>query len=215
MSQKTRLWKILLSALASLNGALTTLSGGLTRLLFAATLSLYLAACTTQPSKIDSYNSAVANIEQWHIRGKIGIRSPTKSLSAMLNWQQLTGAYTIRLSGALGSGSLQIIGNDDGVTVRQAGQADQYATNAEQLLQQRFGWSVPIEYFYYWIRGLPAALPIDQQTRADGQLRLLEQAGWRIEYLRYQQFADFALPSKLRLQHEDLKVTVVIKQWQL
>lgn len=191
-------------------------SGIAIRLLLAAALTLYLSACaTTQTSQSETYDSAVADIERWHIRGKIGIRTTTESLSAMLNWQQLVGAYTIRLTGALGSGSLQIIGNDDGVTVRQAGEIDQYASDAGQLLQQRLGWSVPIEHFYYWIRGLPAAVPIQQQTSADGQLSALEQAGWRIEYLRYQQFADFALPSKLRLQHEDLKVTLIIKEWQL
>ncbi|MGI9286063.1 MAG: lipoprotein insertase outer membrane protein LolB [Pseudomonadales bacterium] len=186
----------------------------ITRLLIAVTC-IYLSACATQSSKIDSHNNAVADIEQWHIRGKIGIRSPTESLSAMLNWQQLTGAYTIRLSGTLGSGSLQIIGNDNGVTVRQAGEIDQYASNAGLLLQRRLGWSVPIEHVYYWVRGLPAAVPVDRQTNSDGQLSVLEQAGWRIEYLRYQQFANFALPSKLRLQHEDLKVTLIIKEWQL
>ncbi len=190
------------------------LSNWATRLLIAVTC-LYLSACATQTSKIASHDNAVADIEQWHIRGKIGIRSPNESLSAMLNWQQLTGAYTIRLSGALGSGSLQIIGNDSGVTVRQAGEIDQYASDAGQLLQQRLGWSVPIEHIYYWIRGLPAAVPIDQQARANGQLSMLKQAGWHIEFLRYQQFANFALPSKLRLQHEDLKVTLIIKEWQL
>lgn len=191
------------------------LHSGARKSLFTAALYLFLSACATQTSKIDSHSSAVADIEQWHIRGKIGIRSATESLSAMLNWQQLTGAYTIRLTGALGSGSLQIIGNDDGVTVRQAGEADQYASDAGQLLQQRLGWSVPIEHIYYWIRGLPAAVPVDRRTSADGRLSVLEQDGWRIEYLRYQQFADYALPSKLRLQHEDLKVTLIIKDWQL
>ncbi len=183
-------------------------------LFIAAALSLLLSACATQTSIVDSQDSAAAEIKQWHIRGKIGIRTATESLSAMLNWQQLSGAYTIRLSGALGSGSLQIIGNDNRVTVRQAGQADQYASDAEQLLQQLLGWSVPIEHIYYWIRGLPAEVPIDRQTSADGHLSVLEQDGWRVEYLRYQQFANVALPSKLQLQHEDLKVTLIIKDWQ-
>lgn len=188
---------------------------GAAKRLLAATICLYLSACATQTSKIDSHGNAAGDIEQWHIRGKIGIRSPTESLSAMLNWQQLSGAYTIRLSGALGSGSLQIVGNGKGVTVRQAGEIDQYASDAGLLLQQRLGWSVPIEHVYYWVRGLPAAVPVDRQTSSDGQLSVLEQAGWRIEYLRYQQFANFSLPSKLRLQHEDLKVTLIIKEWQL
>ncbi len=183
-------------------------------LLLAAALSILLSACATQTSTIDSHDSAAADIEQWHIRGKIGIRTATESLSAMLNWQQLSGAYTIRLSGALGSGSLQIIGSQNRVTVRQAGQVDQYASDAGQLLQQLLGWSVPIEHIYYWIRGLPAEVPIDQQTHADGHLSVLEQDGWRVEYLRYQQFANVALPSKLRLQHADLKVTLIIKDWQ-
>ncbi len=183
-------------------------------LLIAAALGFLLSSCATQTSTIDGH-SAAADIKQWHIRGKIGIRTASESLSAMLNWQQLSGAYTIRLSGALGSGSLQIIGNDDRVTVRQAGQVDQHASDASQLLQQRLGWSVPIEHIYYWIRGLPAAAPIDRQSNADGHLSVLEQDGWRIEYLRYQQFANYTLPSKLRLQHADLQVTLIIKDWQI
>ncbi len=184
-------------------------------LFFTAALSLLLTACATQTNTIDSQNNAAAELQQWHIRGRIGIRTATESLSAMLNWQQLSGAYTIRLSGALGSGSLQIIGNDKRVTVRQAGQADQSASDAAQLLQQLLGWSVPIEHIYYWIRGVPAALPVERQTHVDGHLSVLEQDGWRVEYLRYQQFTNFALPSKLRLEHDDLKVTLIIKDWQI
>lgn len=178
-------------------------------------LSFLLSACATQTSKLESHRNATADIQQWHIRGKIGIRSATESLSAMLNWQQLSGAYTIRLTGTLGSGSVHIIGNDGGVTVRQAGQVDLHASDAETLLHQRLGWSVPIEHIYYWIRGLPAAVPVEHQTSSDGRLSVLEQAEWRVEFLRYQQFDDFALPSKLRLQHADLKVTLIINDWQI
>ena len=49
----------------------------------------------------------------------------------------------------------------------------------------------------------------------DGTLAYLSEQGWQIEYLSYQTLGAATLPNKLTLQNAELKLRLVIDDWQV
>ncbi len=190
-------------------------------------LTTLLAACSNlhQRETLDfggdarawqAHRAAVQPIQSWTLQGKIGVRSPAESGSGTLTWLQDQGNYDIRISGPLGRGATRLQGNDQGVTLEMAGQYPLQARSAEALLEQQTGWRLPVEHLLWWVRGLPAPdspsrLQLDPQSR----LARLAQAGWTVEYSRYQEVAGRQLPQRLQLSANDILLTLVITQWDL
>lgn len=163
-----------------------------------------------------AHRSAVQPVRSWTLQGKIGIRAPEESGSGTLTWVQQRDDYDIRISGPLGRGATRLQGNEQGVILDMAGQPPLRAASAEELLEQQTGWRLPVEHLLWWVRGLPAPdsasrLQLDQQSR----LARLAQAGWTVEYSRYQEVYGLQLPQRLQLSANDILVTLVITQWNL
>ncbi|GGD11638.1 lipoprotein insertase outer membrane protein LolB [Halopseudomonas salina] len=190
-------------------------------------LSTLLAACSSlhQRETLDfggdgaawqAHRATVLPIQSWTLHGKIGLRSPEESGSGTLTWLQQEGAYDIRISGPLGRGATRLQGNELGVTLDMAGQPTLQARSAEELLEQQTGWRLPVEHLLWWVRGLPAPdsasrLQLDPQSR----LARLAQAGWTVEYSRYQEVAGLQLPQRLQMSAGDILLTMVVTQWNL
>ena len=175
----------------------------------------------TPPANLQAHQAQLEAIHSWQISGKLGIRSPAENGSASLKWQQQPGHYQINLSGPLGHKRLQISGNPKQVTLTQAGQAPLSAKSAEALIKKAAGWTLPVAQLNYWVRGLPAPkAPITALNLSpEGLISELQQAGWTIHYSNYQNHAHpsgtLALPGKIQAQHRDLRLTLVIRAWQL
>ncbi|WP_373187341.1 lipoprotein insertase outer membrane protein LolB [Halopseudomonas sp.] len=186
-----------------------------------------LSACTSlhQRETLDfggdtaawqAHRSAVQPVRSWTLQGKIGVRAPEESGSGTLTWIQQQGDYDIRISGPLGRGATRLQGNEQGVILDMAGQPTLRAASAEELLEQQTGWRLPVEHLLWWVRGLPAPdsasrLQLDPQSR----LARLSQAGWTVEYSRYQDVDGLQLPQRLQLSANDILVTLVLTQWNL
>ena len=163
-----------------------------------------------------AHKATVTPISQWTLQGKLGIRSPNDSGSGTLLWLQTPDAYDIRLSGPLGRGATRIQGNAEGVTLDMAGQQPVSAPSAEALLEQQIGWRLPVQHLLWWVRGLPAPdSPSRLQLNPNSQLARLSQAGWMVEYSRYQEVNGLTLPQRLQLSGHDMLLTLVITHWEL
>lgn len=190
------------------------------------TLVLMLGACSNlhqretlefggDASAWQTHRKAVTPLDSWTLQGKLGVRAPTESGSGTVLWLQQQEQYDIRLSGPLGRGATRIQGNDRGVTLDIAGQPPVSAPSAEALLEQQVGWRLPVEHLLWWVRGLPApGSPSRLQLNPDSQLARLAQAGWTIEYSRYQQIDGVQLPQRLQLSGYDMLLTLVITRWE-
>lgn len=191
-------------------------------LLLALAASVLLGGCASTPSNLgkiadwQNYQQRLQQQEHWQLNAKLGVRSPSDSGSAYLNWQQHGDNYNIHLSGPLGQGSVHIDGSAERVTLNRAGEPELSATTADALLQQTLGWSAPIAQLKYWVRGLPAPDKASQQEHnAQGALASLQQSGWTLIYSRYSAVDGFLLPGKITASQGDLKLTLIIKHWAL
>lgn len=192
--------------------------------LFIATVFFTLAGCSgLQPSPTpppsatmetwEDVQASLRSLTHWTLDGKIGIRTQDDSQSARLHWRQQAEQYAIELTGPLGQGGLKIEGQP-GTILLDLGGDDRYRSSSpEQLLQDTLGWSLPIQEIRWWVRGLPAPEQPHTASFKGPRLQSLSQAGWTIEYQRYLQQQNYWLPGKIKLSHDDLKITLIIKEW--
>jgi len=88
------------------------------------------------------------------------------------------------------------------------------AKDADTLLRQETDWELPIRSLWYWIRGLPNPdLPVKTTLDQQGLIQDLQQNDWHVEYKRYQQYDAFYFPRKMVIQHEDMKLRLIVTQW--
>lgn len=180
-----------------------------------------LHGCARQPLRPidnwDKYQTRLAGLNTWELQGKLGVRVPGDANSVYVDWHQASGDYAIRLSGPFGQGTTWIRGRENAVRLEQAGRAPLSAPTPEELVYEALGWELPIRDLHYWVRGIPApASPVVSQERTEaGALAYLEQAGWQLSYSGYNNVGPWQLPGKIVAQRGELKLTLVIKQWQL
>lgn len=180
---------------------------------------LWLAACSTlpPPAPMPEGGPSAPLLQHWSIQGKLGVRQQQRADSATLNWQQHEQAYQIRLSGPLGQGALTLNGTPQRVEMLGAGDdAPLVARTPEALMQAQLGWSLPLSQAHYWVQGRPAPeFPFSALPGKTG----FNQLGWQIEILQLGQFnyagTPVSLPTRLRLQYGDLRITLLIAQWTL
>lgn len=188
-------------------------------------LSLLTACAHRVPQTIDDWSqhqTQVQKISHWSLIGKLGVRVPGDNGSATLRWHNLAKNYTLDLSGPFGQGRILISGKPGRVKLEQPGEAPLMADSAEALIYETTGWTLPVAQLSYWVRGIPAP----QQSIAwlektpEGLLNTLEQAGWRIHYSNYSNVSvtqnnSVQLPGRVVAEYGDIRLTLIIRQWQL
>ncbi|SEQ89291.1 outer membrane lipoprotein LolB [Amphritea atlantica] len=158
---------------------------------------------------------ALLAADSWQLKGKIAIRTARENNNASLFWQQLQQHYQIELTGPLGQGGARIEGDDDGITIDIAGEEPLWAATPEQLMEQTLGWQFPVRDLPYWIRGVPAPGHPFELSMKQQHLQKLQQNNWEINYLRFTNQNGYMLPEKLTISRNDLRLTIIAKEWQI
>ncbi|MCP4696086.1 MAG: outer membrane lipoprotein LolB [Gammaproteobacteria bacterium] len=186
-------------------------------------LVLLLSACatirapdeTTKPLW-EAQRQQAAAIKTWRINGSIAIHSEEEHWSARMNWRQQEDFYQLRFHAPLGQGAMMLKGDADGVMLRTSEGETFRAATPDALLRETLNLSMPLHNLHFWIRGLPAPAPVPLLLEVDenGYLRKLQQAEWDMEYISYTKTHGIWLPRKLKLNHEEFSVKIVISAWQ-
>jgi outer membrane lipoprotein LolB len=183
---------------------------------------LALSACSVEPRRPagagdwSAHLRAVGAAAHWQLQGKIGIREPGNSGSAMLSWrQQADESYLLVLAGALGLGKLVIRGDANGVEwTNSRGESLRYP-DPEALIREVWGWGVPIDALRFWVRGIPQpGIPFESLITSDAMAAGFSQAGWTLSYSDYRTVDGLALPTRIRLERGEVVLTVVVSRWQ-
>lgn len=195
------------------------------RILLLLSLFLAFAGCTVQPPRPVEENPSLAweqrqvalqAVSGWHLSGRIAVRTEEESGQGSLDWRQDASRYDIRIAGPLGSGSVRLTGDDQGAVLWLSGEEKVSAANPAQLLYEQLGWWIPVEALRYWVLGLPAPqFPADWALDDYGRLASLQQAGWRIRFLDYEQRGNLELPTRIFVSSQEADVRLVVGRWNL
>lgn len=190
--------------------------------LLLASFLILLQGCslfTAKPPATVGNKSIGSLPEHWVIRGKIGWNSPADRGSASLYWQQQSGEFTLKLFGPLGQGGGTVSGNDSAITIQPKGEEPLYSEQPEALMQEVFGFYVPIDHLRYWAKGIshPEAISrfaLDKNKELSSHQ---SDSGWQIDYSRLANIDGWQLPHKLVMtqQASGIVVKLIISRWQL
>lgn len=156
----------------------------------------------------------LATLKNFEATGKVGFSNGQKGGNASIRWVQEGDDYNIHLYGPFGSGSIQIAGQGNAVSLTRANGQNVTAKTPESLVQKELGWSIPVSGLRYWLRGLPVPGTTPKiQLNENKDPAELEQLGWRVQYLTYQNIGGLRLPEQMILQNGSVRLKFIFKQW--
>lgn len=158
----------------------------------------------------------LSSMEQWQIKGKIGVQTNQDSGSANVDWTRRGRRYFISLYGPFGSGGLTLNGQPGGVAMVDAKGHHSRAGSPESLLAREWGYQVPISNLNYWVRGIPVP-GLTARTQLDTQHRLvtLYQSGWIVQYQDYTTVRGIDLPQRITMTSNSLRAKLIIYSWSI
>ncbi len=197
-----------------------------TLFIFLAVLSLSVGCSTIQSVPPDENSYAVwehrqgelSAIKYWRLRGRLLVSQGEDAWNLSLEWQQKDEDYQIILNGPFGAGKVKLVGNADGVILKDSDEQSFYADRPEELLFDQTGVHMPVEGLRYWVMGMTSPKQI-KQPKLDGQGRLayLEDANWKVNFKRYTQVSGMDLPRKVFIikPDQEIDVRLVVDKWTL
>ena len=196
-----------------------------------ATLSLLilLAACATvsqhRPADPNAAwarrQSLLDNQQKWALNGKLAVVANQEGWYAGLRWQQNGPHFQIDLLDSFGRVVVRIKSGAAGVALIQRDGSTTTAPDAESLMQKLYGWALPVSGLRYWVLGIPgpgraSGTPAGRERIDDyGRLAELNQAGWAVDYKRYQSTDLIDLPEEIMVFGHELRVKLIVSEWDL
>lgn len=201
------------------------------RLVLISALVVALSSCATAPEltapitdesheKWSQRQQQLSTQKHWQIHGRVALFANDDVYNLGLHWVMNESRSKLNLEAALGQGMIELEKTNTHVSLLTSDGKSYLGQNAEQVLYQATGWSIPVEGLAAWIKGINHAdsdyLP---DIDAAGRVSSLQQDNWTINYLEYSQVKSVDqritdLPRKIYMKRQNLALKIVIDQWQ-
>lgn len=186
-----------------------------------------LAACSSLPSKApivtpaslslhQQHLASLSRIQQFELKGRLGVQADGKGYSASLIWQHNTDHDDIRIYSPLGGQLARIQKTADGIRLEDAQGQVSVGKDAESLTQALLGWRLPLSGLADWALGRPVNSAMASLTWDEaGHTLSLNEADWAIAYQQYQASPTAFLPHKLSLKNARVQLKLIVEKWTL
>lgn len=147
---------------------------------------------------------------EFQLTGRLAARYEGESFTGNVAWSHARQGDEMLISSPLGQGVARIVRNAEGVILRTAEPREYRAADAEALTQKVLGFRLPLLGLGNWVRARPAdGQAFHLERSPEGQVRVLEQRGWRIEYLEY----EGERPRLMRLVYPGIELRFAVTEW--
>ncbi|NVJ55323.1 MAG: lipoprotein localization protein LolB [Vibrionaceae bacterium] len=190
-------------------------------------ISIVLSGCANiEPSTTnvewDTHQQRLDSIAQYKANGKLGYISPEQRQSLNFQWQHAPRTSQLRLTTFLGQTALNLTITPTGAFVETYDDQSYASPNAETLIQQLTGLTIPVEQLSDWLLGDPTGADSYQLNDTNTVATLNKQINgqrWELEYIKYTDVqlsgVSIPLPQKLKLKQQDISINIVISNWDL
>jgi outer membrane lipoprotein LolB len=148
----------------------------------------------------------------WRLNGKIAVSDGRDGGSGRIDWEQQGESFDISLRSPVSGRSWRLHGGPGGATLAGLDSGPRQGPDAQLLLEQETGWSLPIEAMSFWARGARGVGSSVLEFDPDARPARLLQAGWTIEYRAWGE-GDPPLPTKVFANHGERRVRLVVDRW--
>ncbi len=194
------------------------------KLRFAAVaVALLGSGCATMTPPVQTGGRAerraeLQALDDWNLRGRVAVAAGADGFSGGLNWAQRGERAEIELRGPMGGTAIliQVDGIDYAVTDERGRTYD--GDDARRFVEQNFspGSALPIVEMRYWLVGAPApGSPYTEMPGEGGLLSGIEQSGWTVRYDRHRAVGGLALPERLEMTTQGVRLRVSVSDWRL
>ncbi|MCH9639453.1 MAG: lipoprotein insertase outer membrane protein LolB [Betaproteobacteria bacterium] len=156
--------------------------------------------------------------DAFNLIGRISIQNEHHRHSGRISWQHSEIDDEISLFSPFGQVVAKILRNRNDARLITSKQEVFYATDIEQLTEDILGWRLPLNGLQYWIQGhhspvTASAKDINQEDRVIA----IRQDNWHIRYNSFfpNQPEQIARPKILELNYQDLKIRMVVDNWEI
>jgi outer membrane lipoprotein LolB len=147
------------------------------------------------------------------MNGRISVNNHGERHSAGLHWTHSRQSDEILLLTPLGQTAARVFRDHSHATLDD-GDKHYQDTDAESLMDQVLGWHLPLNDLHLWLLGMPDSDEAALIERDDiGRISVLHQSGWIVHYLHYADNSPDSLPTRLRMDHENMQVQLLIDEW--
>ena len=187
----------------------------------ACAILLLASGCAALPPAVDAGSwparrAELQALEAWTLDGRVAVATAEEGFSGGLAWRQQGAAAAIDLRGPLGGAGFAIRLDGTQMTVTDADGVSITGEEARNYVASRFGAPLPVAELRYWLVGVPAPdQPYEENIGTDGRLAMLEQAGWRMRYGRYNPVGRVQLPSRIEILTKTARLRLVVSKWSL
>ncbi len=186
-------------------------------------VALFASGCATLTPPVMTGDRAerraeLQALDGWNLNGRIAVAAGTDGYSGGLSWDQRGEKAEITLRGPMGGTAIRIQVEGVAYVVTDDRGRTHGGEDARRLIEENFGpgSELPIAEMRYWLVGAPAPQsPYTESIGEGGSLAGLEQSGWTVGYDRYRAVGRLALPERIEMTTEGLRLRVVISQWRL
>jgi outer membrane lipoprotein LolB len=157
------------------------------------------------------------SLEHWTLAGRIAVAAGEDGFSGGFDWEQAGGRAAVAVSGPMGGRSFEIRLDGDALTLS-ARDRTYSDDEARRFIAERFGNGnmLPVKEMRYWLVGAPApVVPHQESLGEDGRLAGLTQSGWQVSYEGYDTVGGLALPARIEMATEGLRLRVAVSRWTL
>ncbi len=181
-----------------------------------AAILAMLAGCSTAPSiSVPAPLRVQTFIPSFEISGRISVRHDNDGFSGNLHWRHVLDEDEFVVQTPFGQGVARVTQNSHGATLEMADGKVLHAPDAESLTQQALGFRLPLAGLPRWAQAQSVSGDAVMRQNDDGTLFSLTEQGWQIEYLAYQTVGSSTLPGKFTMENPDLKLRLIIDDWQV
>ena len=186
--------------------------------LTAGAFALLLAACQSPIEQkeisyvTDSYwtqmQDKLKTVKNLNLKGRIGIQNPQGRMSANYIYNLENDSYSLELISSLGSQIGKLIADQNEAKLIINGKVYK-SRDGESLIKEVYDLSLPINNLKDIMLGVPQGMALKESS---GKYQSAVVAGFLVEYQKFADFNNYALPTDYQISNEDTLLKVRLNE---
>ncbi|MCG6118181.1 MAG: lipoprotein insertase outer membrane protein LolB [Aquimonas sp.] len=152
--------------------------------------------------------------QNWSFSGRVAVSGGGDGGSGRIEWQQQGDSFSVSLSAPVSRQSWRLTAGEGWARLDGVEQGPLEGSDAEALLAEAAGWSMPLAQLRAWVRGARAEAQSQLEFDAQGLPARLRQHGWQIEYRGWDQRRQPPLPLRVFAESGERRVRLVVDRWE-